>query len=81
MGKWDDVVLHHLNQDARDSVAEMFRTTHGRVPHKMGSLAKWRTERPDWARAWNDEQSAYWRWRGGAYDPAPTDTLRLPGDP
>lgn len=41
----------------------------------------WRSKRPDWARAWNNEQAAYWRWRTGAYDPPPIDVFRLPGDP
>jgi hypothetical protein len=79
-GKVDLVTLHHANQDPRGAVVELWRTTHGRVPHKMDPPGNWREARPDWASAWNDEQSAYWRWRTGVYNPTPTNRLLLPGD-
>jgi YD repeat-containing protein len=80
-GKWDDVVLHHLNDDPRGGLAEVWRSTHGRYHQTVAREPNpWRTQRPDWARAWNNEQSAYWRWRSGAYKPQPTDSFRLPGD-
>jgi RHS repeat-associated protein len=81
-GKWDDVVLHHLNDNPRGGIVEVWRSTHGRFHRQMSRGPNpWRSERPDWARAWNNEQSAYWRWRTGAYDPPPIDVFRLPGDP
>ena len=79
-GKWEDVVLHHANQDPRGAVAEMWRSTHGKVPHQMDPPGAWRKSNPTWAEAWRRETSAYWRWRTGEYNPAPTDKLRLPGD-
>jgi RHS repeat-associated protein len=79
-GKWEDVILHHANQDPRGPAVELWRSTHGRVPHRMDPPGPWRKERPDWAKAWQNEQSAYWRWRTGAYDPPPTTRLLLPGD-
>jgi hypothetical protein len=80
-GKWDDITLHHLNDDPRGGVVEVWRSTHGRFHKTMSREPNpWRTERPDWAIAWDNEQSAYWRWRTGAYTPAPTLKLRLPGD-
>jgi hypothetical protein len=81
-GKWDDITLHHLNDDPRGGLVEVWRSTHGRF-HKSISREPnpWRTERPDWANAWNNEQSAYWRWRTGSYNPQPTSKLQLPGDP
>jgi len=77
----DDVILHHTNQDPRGAVVELWRSTHGSVPHKMDPPGSWRQTNPEWAKAWQREQSAYWRWRAGEYNPAPTDRLRLPGDP
>jgi hypothetical protein len=79
-GDPEKIFLHHLNQDPRGGVAEMWSSTHGKVPHKMDPPGNWRVQRPDWAAAWNDEQSAYWRWRMGTYNPKPTERLRLPGD-
>ncbi|MBI2839109.1 MAG: Ig-like domain-containing protein, partial [Acidobacteria bacterium] len=79
-GKWDDVVLHHANQDPRGSVVELWRSCHGAVPHQMDPPGPWRKENPAWADAWRREQAAYWRWRTGTYNPARTDRLRLPGD-
>jgi RHS repeat-associated protein len=79
-GKWEDVILHHTNQDPRGAVVEIWRSTHGRVPHRMDPPGPWRRERLDWSRAWDNEQSAYWRWRAGAYNPPSTQRLRLPGD-
>jgi RHS repeat-associated protein len=79
-GKWEDITLHHANQDPRGAVVEVWRSTHGKAPHQMDPPGNWRKARPDWDRAWRDEQSAYWRWRTGAYDPPPTDKLYLPGD-
>lgn len=79
-GRWEDVILHHANQDPRGAAVEVWRSTHGRVPHQMDPPGPWRKQRPDWARAWQNEQSAYWRWRTGAYNPSPTPRLTLPGD-
>ncbi len=80
-GKWDDITLHHLNDDPRGGVVEVWRSTHGRFHKTMSRQPNpWRTERPDWANSWNNEQSAYWRWRTGVYSPQPTTKLRLPGD-
>jgi hypothetical protein len=79
-GKLEDVVLHHLNQNARGSVVELWRSTHGKLSHKMDPPGSWRKIRFDWKKAWENEQSAYWRWRTGAYNPKPTDKLYLPGD-
>ncbi len=78
-GRIDELVLHHLNQAPRGSVVEVWRSTHGRIPHRMEVY--WRKWRPDWATAWKNEKSAYWRWRTGRYNPPPTDRLYLPGDP
>jgi hypothetical protein len=80
-GKWDDVILHHANQDPRGAVIETWRSAHGRVPHGMDPPGAWRQTNPEWAKAWQREQAAYWRWRTGEYNPLPTDRLRLPGDP
>jgi hypothetical protein len=80
-GKWDDVILHHANQDPRGAVIETWRSAHGRVPHQMDPPGSWRQTNPEWAKAWLREQAAYWRWRTGEYNPTPTDRLRLPGDP
>jgi RHS repeat-associated protein len=77
---FEDVVLHHLNQDPRGGVAELWRSTHGKVPHGMDPPGNWRKANPEWAEAWRREQAAYWRWRTGEYNPPPTDRLRLPGD-
>jgi len=77
---FEDVVMHHLNQDPRGGIAELWRSTHGKVPHGMDPPGNWRRERPDWSEAWRREQAAYWRWRAGAYNPPPTDRFRLPGD-
>lgn len=77
---FEDVVLHHLNQDPRGGVAELWRPTHGSVPHGMGPAANWRKSNPAWAAAWRREQAAYWRWRAGVYKPPATDRLWLPGD-
>jgi len=79
-GKWDDIVLHHANQDPRGAVIETWRSTHARVPHQMDPPGPWRQSNPEWAQAWQREQAAYWRWRTGEYNPPPTDRLRLPGD-
>ncbi len=80
-GRTDDVVLHHLLDNPRGGVVEVWRSDHTRFHQMVGRAPNpWRQERPDWARAWNNEQSAYWRWRTGAYDPPRTDRLRLPGD-
>jgi YD repeat-containing protein len=75
-GRIDLVVLHHLNEDPYGAVAELWRTTHGAVPHQME--IPWRQWRPDWAVAWGREQSAYWRWTTGKYNPTPTERLPLP---
>jgi RHS repeat-associated protein len=77
-GRVDELVLHHANQNPRGSIIETWRSNHGRIPH--GMEVYWRKWRPDWAAAWQREQSAYWRWRTGRYNPSPTDRLRLPGD-
>ncbi|MBL8112471.1 MAG: hypothetical protein JNK60_06270, partial [Acidobacteria bacterium] len=77
---YDDIILHHVNQDARGAVVELWRPTHGKVPHKLESES-WRTDNPAWKDAFIKEQHAYWRWRTGAYSPAPTKNLSLPGDP
>jgi RHS repeat-associated protein len=79
-GKWDDVILHHAGQNPRGAAVEFWRSSHGRVPHGMDPPGPWRRTRPDWAAAWQREQSAYWRWRTGEYSPPPTDRLILPGD-
>jgi len=79
-GKWENIILHHGGQDPRGAVFELWRSTHGSVPHQMNPPGPWRKEHPDWATAWKNEQSAYWRWRTGAYSPEPTDKLYLPGD-
>ncbi len=79
-GKVEDAVLHHMNQDPRGGVAELWRSTHGKVPQKMDPPGPWRQIKSEWDKAWRREQPAYWRWRSGEYNPPPTDKLRLPGD-
>jgi hypothetical protein len=80
-GRWEDTVLHHLNDNPRGGVVEIWRSTHGRFHKRISREANpWRKQRPEWSTAWNNEQSAYWRWRTGAYNPMPTLRLRLPGD-
>jgi len=79
-GRWDDVVLHHIGQDPRGAIAEVCRSTHGAFGHGMVPPGNWRLANPEWARAWNRETSAYWRWRAGVYNPPPTSRLLLPGD-
>ncbi|MHC4401735.1 MAG: hypothetical protein ACYTG0_18850 [Planctomycetota bacterium] len=80
--KVDDVVLHHALDDPRGTVIETWRSSHTRFHQTIGREPNpWRQQRPDWAQAWQREQSAYWRWRTGAYNPPPQPRLRLPGDP
>jgi hypothetical protein len=80
-GRVDDLVLHHALDDPRGAVIETWRSTHTRFHQTTGREPNpWRLERPDWAAAWQREQSAYWRWRTGTYNPTPTHRLRLPGD-
>jgi hypothetical protein len=81
-GKPDDVVLHHALDDPRGAVIETWRSSHTRFHNTVSREPNpWRQLRPDWAEAWQREQSAYWRWRTGQYNPAPQPSLRLPGDP
>ena len=90
-GKVDDVVLHHALDDPRAGAIETWRSSHSRFHQKIGRDANdfnefkgqnesWRRLRPEWAQAWTREQSAYWRWRTGQYNPPPTSGLTLPGD-
>jgi RHS repeat-associated protein len=91
-GRWEDTVLHHSLDDPRGAVIETWRSSHTRFHNTirrgpndfnefMGQSRPWRELRPDWADAWQREQSAYWRWRTGQYNPQPQPRLRLPGDP
>lgn len=80
---FEDAILHHVNQNPRGAVVEVWRTSHGRVPHRMDPPGAWRNTELGrrWANAWNAEQSAYWKWRVNAINPPLTTRLYLPGDP
>lgn len=81
-GKVDDVVLHHSLDDPRGTVIQTWRSSHTLFHQTIAREPNpWRQQRPDWTQAWQREQSAYWRWRSGAYNPPPQPRLRLPGDP
>jgi hypothetical protein len=62
-GMWEEVQLHHLNQDPDGSLAEVWRSTQSKVPHKLQPPPSWRKLYPDKADAFNRERPAYWRWR------------------
>ncbi|HUU83204.1 MAG TPA: RHS repeat-associated core domain-containing protein, partial [Phycisphaerae bacterium] len=59
---FEEVQLHHLNQNPRGSLAEVWRCTHRRVPHNVPPPS-WRVTDPDAAAAFRREVPAYWRWR------------------
>jgi RHS repeat-associated protein len=80
-GRVDDLVLHHALDDARGAVIETWRSSHTKFHNTIGRQTNaWRLENPSWADAWQREQSAYWRWRTGVYNPPSQPSLRLPGD-
>ncbi len=61
-GKWEDLQLHHLNQDVAGGLAEVWASTHRDVPHNVPPPS-WRVTDPAAAGAYRREVPAYWTWR------------------
>jgi hypothetical protein len=59
---FEGVELHHLNQEVKGGLAEVWTSTHRRVNHNVPPPS-WRTTDPDAAAAFLRERPAYWRWR------------------
>jgi hypothetical protein len=82
-GALERLNLHHVNKEPGGAIVETWTRPHsfrhagdrlnarGLTNTKSDPLANWREDNPDWSRAWSNEQSAYWRWRTGRYNPPP----------
>ena len=60
-GSCEKLELHHLNQEAKRGLAEVWASTHRKVNHNA-LPPSWRTTNPDAATAFRRETPAYWRW-------------------
>jgi len=87
-GKIDTLVLHHMNKEPGGALIEVWSSTHNKR-HAVDRLAGrgltgtydpllgWRKTNPQWDNWFRTEQSVYWRWYKGGYNP-PLGAVNMP---